>query len=137
MALGFDPVITNLTGLQAQKILEQSCSAGIDRCAILALAFAGLAVSAQAQAQTPAGVFRKDSACDHNAEHCDPSPAAEANADGPTTVYFSPTQPGGVKRGNWVQTTPGRGWFTILRLYSPLEPFFTKAWQPSELEIVR
>jgi hypothetical protein len=84
------------------------------------LAFAGLAVSAQAQAQTPAGVFRKDSACDHNAEHCDPSPAAEANADGPTTVYFSPTQPGGVKRGNWVQTTPGRGWFTILRLYSPL-----------------
>src|SRR6516225_6277027 len=26
MALGFDPVITNLTGLQAQKILEQSWS---------------------------------------------------------------------------------------------------------------
>ena len=66
-----------------------------------------------------------------------PSPAAEANADGSTTVYFSPTQPDGVKRGNWVQTTPGRGWFTILRLYSPLEPFFTKAWQPSELELVR
>src|SRR6516164_9682295 len=34
-------------------VLEQSCSAGIDRSAILALAFAGLAVSAQAQAQTP------------------------------------------------------------------------------------
>jgi len=66
-----------------------------------------------------------------------PSPAAEANADGSTTVYFSPTQPDGVKRGNWVQTTPGKGWFTILRLYSPLEPFFTKAWQPSELELVR
>jgi hypothetical protein len=27
--------------------------------------------------------------------------------------------------------------FTILRLYSPLEPFFTKAWPPSELELVR
>jgi hypothetical protein len=66
-----------------------------------------------------------------------PSPAAEANAGGSATVYFSPTQPDGVKRGNWVQTTPGRGWFTILRLYSPLEPFFTKAWQPSELELVR
>ena len=66
-----------------------------------------------------------------------PSPAAEANADGSTTVYFSPTQPDGVKRGNWVQTTAGRGWFAILRLYSPLEPFFTKAWQPSELELVR
>jgi len=42
-----------------------------------------------------------------------------------------------VKRGNWVQTTAGRGWFAILRLYSPFEPFFTKAWQPSELELVR
>jgi len=37
-----------------------------------------------------------------------PSPAAEANSDGTTTVYFGPTQPAGVKRGNWVQTTPGR-----------------------------
>jgi hypothetical protein len=32
---------------------------------------------------------------------------------------------------------PGKGWFTILRLYSPLEPFFTKAWRPSEIELVR
>ena len=66
-----------------------------------------------------------------------PSPAAEANADGSTTIYFSPTQPDGVKRGNWIQTTAGKGWFSILRFYSPLEPFFTKAWQPSELELVR
>ena len=49
-----------------------------------------------------------------------PSPAAEANADGSTTVYFAPKQPEGVKRGNWIQTMPGKGWFTILRLYSPL-----------------
>ena len=27
------------------------------------------------------------------------------------------------ERGNWVQTVPGKGWFTILRLHSPLEPF--------------
>jgi len=27
-----------------------------------------------------------------------PSPAAEPNADGSATVYFSPTQPAGVKR---------------------------------------
>jgi hypothetical protein len=66
-----------------------------------------------------------------------PSPAAEPDADGTTTVYFSPTQPAGVKRGNWIQTTPGKGWFTILRLYSPLEPFFTKEWRPSEIELVR
>jgi hypothetical protein len=65
-----------------------------------------------------------------------PSPAAEPNPDGSTTVYFSPTQPAGVKRGNWIQTMPGKGWFVILRLYSPLEPFFTKAWRPSEIELI-
>jgi hypothetical protein len=66
-----------------------------------------------------------------------PSPAAEASADGSTTVYFSPTQPEGIKRGNWIQTMPGKGYFVILRLYSPLEPFFTKAWRPSEIEPVQ
>ena len=65
-----------------------------------------------------------------------PSPAAVADADGSTTVYFGPTQPEGVERGNWIQTVPGKGWFTILRLYSPLESFFTKAWRPSEIESV-
>jgi len=64
-----------------------------------------------------------------------PSPAAEANADGSTTVYFGPKQPDGVKRGNWIQTMPGKGWFVILRLYSPLEPFFDKSWRPSEIEL--
>ena len=65
-----------------------------------------------------------------------PSPAAEPDAGGSTTVYFSPTQPAGVQRGNWIQTMPGKGWFTLLRLYSPLEPFFTKEWRPSEIEEV-
>jgi len=39
-----------------------------------------------------------------------------------------------VKRGNWIQTDPNKGWFTLLRLYSPLEPFFAKTWRPSEIE---
>jgi hypothetical protein len=65
-----------------------------------------------------------------------PSPAAEPSADGSTTVYFGPNQPNGVARGNWIQTDPKKGWFTILRLYSPTEPFFTKAWRPSEIELV-
>jgi hypothetical protein len=66
-----------------------------------------------------------------------PSPAAEADADGSTTVWIGPTQPEGVKRGNWIQSTPGRGWFTLLRLYSPLEPFFDKSWRPSEFVLVK
>jgi hypothetical protein len=65
-----------------------------------------------------------------------PTPAAEPNPDGSTTVYLAPKQPDGVKPGNWIQTMPGKGWFAILRLYSPLEPFFTKEWRPSELEQV-
>jgi hypothetical protein len=66
-----------------------------------------------------------------------PSPAAEPNADGSTTVWFGPEQPEGVVRGNWIQTVPGKGWFTVLRLYSPLPPFFTKDWRPSEIEFVQ
>jgi hypothetical protein len=66
-----------------------------------------------------------------------PSTAAEPSADGSTTVYFAPTQPPAVTRGNWIQTIPGKGWFTILRLYSPLESFFDKSWQVSEIEEVR
>lgn len=66
-----------------------------------------------------------------------PSPAAEANADGSTTIWFAPKQPDGVKRGNWIQTMPGKGWFTILRLYSPLPSFFDKSWRPSEIALVR
>jgi hypothetical protein len=66
-----------------------------------------------------------------------PSPVADPDADGSTTVYFSPTQPAGIKRGNWIQTMPGKGWFTILRLYSPLEPFFTKEWRPSEIQLMK
>ncbi|MBS0190323.1 MAG: DUF1254 domain-containing protein [Planctomycetes bacterium] len=66
-----------------------------------------------------------------------PSPAAEASPDGSTTIYFSPTQPQGIPRGNWIQTAPGKGWFTLLRLYSPLEPFFEKTWRISEIELVK
>ena len=64
-------------------------------------------------------------------------PPPKPNADGSTTVYFGPTQPDGVKPGNWIQTDPKKGWNTILRLYSPLEPFFTKEWRPSEIELVK
>jgi hypothetical protein len=66
-----------------------------------------------------------------------PSPAAVANADGSTTIYFGPTKPADAKEGNWIQTMPGKGWFTILRLYSPLESFFDKSWRPSEIELVK
>ncbi len=66
-----------------------------------------------------------------------PSPAAVVDKDGSTTLYVGPTQPKGVERGNWIQTDPEKGWFTILRLYSPLQSFFTREWQPTEIELVK
>ena len=65
-----------------------------------------------------------------------PSAKAEAAGDGSITVYFGPTQPEAAARGNWIQTAPGKGWFTILRLYSPLPSFFDKSWRPTEIELV-
>ena len=64
-----------------------------------------------------------------------PTPAAEAEPDGSTVIYFSPTQPDNVPPGNWIQTDPARGWFTVLRLYSPLQPFFDKTWRAGEIEL--
>ena len=62
---------------------------------------------------------------------------SKGNPDGSTTVYFGPSKPAGASDGNWIQTVPGKGWNTLLRLYSPLEPFFTKEWRPSEIELVK
>ena len=45
-------------------------------------------------------------------------------------------QPEGVARGNWIQTDPAKGWFTILRLYGPLEAWFDQTWRPSDIEPV-
>ena len=63
------------------------------------------------------------------------SGTVEQNADGSTDLYFGPEAPAG-KEHNWIQTVPGKGWFAILRLYSPLQPFFDKTWRPSEIEPV-
>lgn len=65
-----------------------------------------------------------------------PTPAAKAGSDGSTIIYFGPTRPEDVEEGNWIQTVPGKGWFPILRLYSPQEPFFDKSWKPGEIEEV-
>jgi hypothetical protein len=63
-----------------------------------------------------------------------PTPAAVANPDGSTTIHVSPEKPGDVPDGNWIQTAPDKGFFVILRLYSPLQPFFDKSWQMGEFE---
>ncbi|MBX3518271.1 MAG: DUF1254 domain-containing protein [Rhodospirillales bacterium] len=58
----------------------------------------------------------------------------KTNADGSVDVWFGPKAPPGMEK-NWVQTIPGKGWFMILRLYGPLEPWFNKTWRPGEIEL--
>ena len=58
------------------------------------------------------------------------------NADGSTTLYFGPKAPEG-KEKNWVRTVPGKGWFTLLRLYGPEQSFFDRSWKPGDFEKVK
>jgi hypothetical protein len=50
-------------------------------------------------------------------------------------IYFGPTPPAGMEK-NWIQTVPGKGFWLILRLYGPLEPWFDKTWRPGKIELV-
>jgi hypothetical protein len=58
----------------------------------------------------------------------------QKNTDGSYDIYFGPKAPAG-KDTNWIQTVPGRGWFTILRLYGPLEPWFDQTWKPGDIAL--
>ncbi|MGR4867975.1 DUF1254 domain-containing protein [Variovorax sp. LARHSF232] len=60
----------------------------------------------------------------------------DVNADGSVDLYFGPKAPAG-KEANWTQTVPGKGWFAVLRLYGPLEPWFDKKWRPGEFEALK
>ncbi|SDO85075.1 Uncharacterized conserved protein [Phyllobacterium sp. YR620] len=63
------------------------------------------------------------------------NPDIKKNEDGSVTVWFAPNAPAG-HESNWVQTVPGKGWSSILRLYAPLEPWFDKSWKPGDFELV-
>ena len=55
------------------------------------------------------------------------------NEDGSTDLYVGPAAPDG-REANWLATVPGVGWFTVLRLYGPLEPSFERTWVPGDFE---
>lgn len=57
------------------------------------------------------------------------------NEGGSYTLYFGPKAPKG-KEANWIQTVPGKGWFCLLRLYSPTEAWYEGKWLPGEIELV-
>lgn len=58
------------------------------------------------------------------------------NGDGSYTLYFGPKAPAG-KEANWIQTVKGKGWFCLLRMYSPTEAWYEYKWLPGEIEPVK
>ena len=51
----------------------------------------------------------------------------DKNNDGSVDLYFGPSKPAG-SNANFVQTVPGKGWFTYFRLYGPTETYFNQQW---------
>lgn len=58
-----------------------------------------------------------------------------ANEDGTIDIYFGPEAPEG-KEENWIQTVPGKSWFTAMRMYGPLAPWLEGEWRPSDISLV-
>jgi hypothetical protein len=55
------------------------------------------------------------------------------NDDGSVELFFGP-EPPATAAENWIRTLPGKGWFTILRLYGPLEGYMDRSWKPSDIQ---
>ena len=56
------------------------------------------------------------------------------NADGSVDLYFGPQAPQG-HEANWVQTLPGKQWFSYMRLYAPTEAYFDKSWKLDDIQL--
>lgn len=54
------------------------------------------------------------------------------NADGSVDLHFGPAEPAEGER-NWVQTIPGKHWFSYFRFYGPLEPYFDRSWKLGDI----
>lgn len=56
------------------------------------------------------------------------------NDDASIDIHFGPHPP--VGHANWIQTVPDRGWFAMVRFYSPTEAFFDKSWQLDDIALL-
>ncbi len=56
----------------------------------------------------------------------------EHNDDGSVDLFFGPIAPDG-EQSNWIQTIPGRHWFSYFRFYGPLEAYFDRSWKLGDI----
>ncbi|MGA9873004.1 MAG: DUF1254 domain-containing protein [Rhodococcus sp. (in: high G+C Gram-positive bacteria)] len=54
------------------------------------------------------------------------------NDDGSVDLHFGPDAPP-AGTSNWIQTLPEQHWFTYLRFYGPLEPYFDRSWKIGDI----
>jgi hypothetical protein len=60
------------------------------------------------------------------------SPGVQTDEHGSVDVYIGPEPPPG-QQANWIRALPDTGWFPILRLYGPLEPWIDGTWKPDDI----
>jgi hypothetical protein len=60
----------------------------------------------------------------------------QTNADGSLDLYFGPKSPAGME-SNWIQTIPGRGFYPMMRFYSPTAPLFDGTWKLPDVELAK
>ncbi len=49
-------------------------------------------------------------------------------------LHFGPTPPAGAQ-DRWIQTLPGRKWFTYFRIYGPQDAAFNGDWRPGDFQL--
>jgi hypothetical protein len=62
----------------------------------------------------------------------------KTNADGSIDLYFGPagSAPAGLE-ANWIETVPGKGFYPMMRFYSPKEGLFDGTWKLPDVDAVK
>jgi hypothetical protein len=57
------------------------------------------------------------------------------NNNGSYDIYFGPKPPKGYEK-NWLETIPGKSWFTVIRIYGSEAEENEIEWDPSGIELI-
>jgi hypothetical protein len=62
----------------------------------------------------------------------------KANPDGSIDLYFGPagSAPAGLE-ANWIETVPGKGFYPMMRFYTPKAGLFDGTWKLPDIEAVK
>ena len=58
------------------------------------------------------------------------------NEDGSLDLYFGPKAPAGLE-SNWIETVPGKGFYPMMRFYSPNAGLFDGTWKLPDVELTK